>query len=208
VLVEHLSSLDALLVLRGGGVFRLDPRLLAARPVATPLDPLTPVHHVEALPAGERVADGAAAARLRTEGAALAAALQLGIAEAALELACDWAKRREQFGRPIGSFQALKHLMADMLVRKEEARCAVWAAGATLDDPSVGDAARAVAVAKAVAGEAALKNARGCVQIHGGMGYTWEMPPHYYLKRAFVLENVFGTADEHCLALADALPGA
>jgi len=205
LLVEYFDGLDALLVLRADGVFRLDPRALAARPIGTPLDPLTPVHHVERLPAGERLAGPEAAARLRAEGAALAAALQLGVAEATLELACDWAKRREQFGRPIGSFQALKHLMADMLVRKEEARCAVWAAGATLDDPSVGDAARAVAVAKAVAGGAALKNARACIQVHGGMGYTWEMPPHYFLKRAFVLENVFGPADEHCEALAERL---
>jgi alkylation response protein AidB-like acyl-CoA dehydrogenase len=205
LLVEHRDALDALLVLRADGVFRVDPRGLASHPVTTPLDPLTPVHHAHALPAGERVTDAGAAARMRSEGAALVAALQLGVAEAALELACEWAKRREQFGRPIGSFQALKHLMADMLVRKEQARCAVWAAGATLDDPSVGDAARSVSVAKAMAGEAALRNARACIQIHGGMGYTWEMPPHFHLKRALVLENVFGTTDEHCEAVAERL---
>jgi alkylation response protein AidB-like acyl-CoA dehydrogenase len=208
LLVEHRDALDALLVLRPDGVHRVDPRALDASPVGTPLDPLTPVHHAEVLPDGERLAGREAALRMRAEGGALAAALQLGVAEATLELACEWAKRREQFGRPIGSFQALKHLMADMLVRKEQARCAVWAAGASLDDPSVGGAARAVAVAKTVAGEAALRNARACIQIHGGMGYTWEMPPHFYLKRAFVLENVFGTTDEHCEAVAEQLVGA
>jgi alkylation response protein AidB-like acyl-CoA dehydrogenase len=84
-----------------------------------------------------------------------------------------------------------------MFVRQEVARAAVYAAGATLDDPGVGDLDRAVSGAKLVAGEAALRNARTCIQVYGGMGYTWEMPPHYYLKRAWVLANVFGTGDEH-----------
>jgi alkylation response protein AidB-like acyl-CoA dehydrogenase len=116
-----------------------------------------------------------------------------------------YAAKREQFGRPIGSFQALKHLMADMYVRQETARAAVYAAGATLDDPAVGDVERAVAGAKLGAGEAAMKNARACIQIHGGMGYTWEMPPHYYLKRTWVLENVFGTGDAHAERVAERL---
>ena len=63
---------------------------------------------------------------------------------------------------------------------------------------------RAVASAKLVAGEAAMKNARAGIQVHGGMGYTWEVPAHYYLKRTWVLENVFGTCDEHAEALAAA----
>jgi alkylation response protein AidB-like acyl-CoA dehydrogenase len=90
-----------------------------------------------------------------------------------------------------------------MHVRQEMARASVYAAGATFDDPSVGDVARAVASARVVAGEAAMKNARMCVQIYGGMGYTWEMPPHYYLKRAFVLERAFAGAHEACETLAE-----
>ena len=62
--------------------------------------------------------------------------------------------------------------------------------------------------AKIVAGEAALKNARTCIQIYGGMGYTWEMPPHYYLKRTWVLENVFGTVDEHAERVAESVASA
>jgi alkylation response protein AidB-like acyl-CoA dehydrogenase len=197
VLVEHLDRLDALLVLRRDGVERLDPRALRASPVPTPLDPLTPLHHVPELPRGERIGGADAAARLRREGAALAAAQLLGIAEMATELAVDYAKKREQFARPIAGFQAIKHLCADMFVRQEVARAAVYAAGATLDDPGVGDLERAVASAKISAGEGAIRNARACIQVYGGMGFTWEMPPHYYLKRAWVLANVFGTTEEH-----------
>ena len=68
-----------------------------------------------------------------------------------------------------------------------------------------GDVKRAVASAKVMAGESAWKNARAAVQLHGGMGYTWEVPVHYYLKRTRVLENVFGTSEEHADALADGL---
>ncbi len=196
-LVEHWPQLHALLVLRPAGVFRVDPAALDAHPVGVPLDPLTPLHHVAALPEGEQIGSGDEARALWLEGAALVSGQLLGIAEAALALALDYAGRREQFGRPIGSFQAIKHLLADMFVRQEVARAAAWAAGATLDDPGVGDVVRAVASAKVTAGEAAMKNARACIQVHGGMGYTWEVPAHYYLKRTWVLESLFGSVDEH-----------
>jgi len=197
VLVEHLESLAALLVLRPQGAYRVAPEELNAEAVAVPLDPLTPMHHVEMLPEGELIVGAEGARRLRLEGGALASAQLLGIAEATLELALDYAKTREQFGRAIGSFQAIKHMLADMFVRQESARAAVYAAGATLDDPEVGDVERAVSAAKINAGDAAMKNARSCIQIHGGMGYTWEVPAHYYLKRTWVLESVFGTVEEH-----------
>ena len=200
--VEYLGQADVLVVLRGDGVYRIDPGSLSAKAIERPLDPHTPVHHVASLPDGERIADAEEAAVLRVQGATLAAALQFGIAEMTQELATEYAKGREQFGRPIGGFQAVKHILADMFVRQELARSAVYAAGATLDDPEVGSPARAAAAAKLVAGEAAMKNARACVQVHGGMGYTWEIPAHYYLKRAWVLENVFGTVDEHAEAMA------
>jgi alkylation response protein AidB-like acyl-CoA dehydrogenase len=205
VLIEHLAALDALLVVRDDGVERVDPRGLDATPVATPLDPLTPLHHAAALPRGDRIGDATLAARLRLEGAALAAAQLLGIAESTQELATAYAKEREQFGRPIGGFQSIKHLLADMFVRQEMARAAVYAAGATLDQPEVGDPARAVASAKVVAFEAAMKNARTCIQVHGGMGYTWEMAPHWYLKRAWVLGASFGASEAHEERLAATL---
>jgi alkylation response protein AidB-like acyl-CoA dehydrogenase len=207
-LVEHLENLDVLLVLRASGVYRLSPRDLRAKPIGTPLDPLTPIHHVEDLPEGERVAGPEDALRMRTEGSALAAALMLGISEATLELAVDYAKKREQFGRVIGGFQAVKHILADMFVRQEVARAAVYAAGATMDHPVVGDVARAASVAKLTAGVAAMGNSRACIQVHGGMGYTWEVPAHYYLKRTWVLESVFGSVEEHELAISDTIASA
>lgn len=206
-LIEHFAALDVLVVLRADGVFRLDPRQLRAERIATSLDPHTPLHYAASLPRGEQIGDADLARRLRLEGAALVAAQLLGIAEMSQELATEYAKRREQFGRPVGSFQAIKHLLADMYVRQELARAAVYAAGATLDQPEVGSALRAIAAAKIVAGEAAAKNARACVQVHGGMGYTWEIPAHYYLKRAIVLENAFGTSEEYSEQMAEQLSG-
>ncbi|MHC4494078.1 MAG: acyl-CoA dehydrogenase family protein, partial [Planctomycetota bacterium] len=90
--------------------------------------------------------------------------------------------------------------------RQELARAGVYAAAATLDHPEVGDVERAVSAAKLVAGEAAMKNSRSCIQIHGGMGYTWEVPAHYYLKRTWVLESLLGTVDEHATLLGEGLP--
>ncbi|MEZ4330865.1 MAG: acyl-CoA dehydrogenase family protein [Myxococcota bacterium] len=205
VLVEHLESIDALLVLRGDGVYRVDSRELKGEPMTVPLDPLTPVHHVKDLPEGEKIADAATAKRLRLEGAALASALQLGLAEGALDLANEYAKGRQQFGRTIGSFQAVKHMLAEMFVRQEAARAGAYNAGATLDAPEVADVERAVAAAKLTAGEAAIRNGRACIQVHGGMGFTWEVLAHYYFKRAWVLENLFGTQDEHAEKISELL---
>ena len=202
LIVEHLQHLDALLVLREDGVHRVDPKGLSATPVATPLDPFTPIHHVASLPDGEQLGDASVVAQLRLAGAVLTSALLLGIAERTQELATEYARGREQFNRPIGSFQAIKHMLADMFVRQEVTRAAVYAAGATLDDPLVGSPARAAACAKLTAGESAMKNSRSCIQVHGGMGYTWEVPAHYYLKRTWVLENVFGGVDDHAEEMA------
>jgi alkylation response protein AidB-like acyl-CoA dehydrogenase len=204
-LVEHAGVLDAFVVLGRNGAARAPASELAGADLPTPLDPLTLVRHVANLPHGERITDAPRAAVLRRDGALLTAALQLGIAETTLELAIEYAKKREQFDRPIASFQAIKHLAADMHVRVEMARAAVYAAGAICEDTAIGDPARAASAARVVAGEAALKNARMCVQIYGGMGFTWEMPPHYFLKRALVLEQAFGTTDDHCELVAESV---
>jgi alkylation response protein AidB-like acyl-CoA dehydrogenase len=205
ILVEHLEHLDALLVLRSDGVYRADPRALGADPLPEPLDPLTPVHHVGELPGGDRIGDAELAAALWRGGAVLTAALCLGLCEATLVDAKEYAMKREQFGRPIGGFQAIKHILSDMFVRQEVARASVYAAGATLDHPEVGDPSRAAATAKLLAGQNAIRNARGCIQIYGGMGYTWEMPPHWYWKRAWVHGQVFGRAADHEETVADAI---
>jgi alkylation response protein AidB-like acyl-CoA dehydrogenase len=129
----------------------------------------------------------------------------LGVSETALASSRRYALDREQFDVQIGSFQAVQHLLADMYVRTALARSATYAAAAVLDDPGVGDPLRAIAAAKILAGEAALENARTAIQVHGGIGFTWEMPTNYLLKRAWVLEHSFGDADSHALSISAAI---
>ena len=124
------------------------------------------------------------------------------------DLSVAYAKERQQFDRPIGSFQAVKHLCADMLVRTEVARAAVYAAGAHLDDvdlASYADLDRGISGAKVMAGEAAIANGKAATQVFGGMGFTWEVDVHLYLKRAWVLDTHFGSADTHADVVGRAL---
>jgi alkylation response protein AidB-like acyl-CoA dehydrogenase len=205
-LVEHAPQLDALLWFSHRAVRRVDPSTLTFEAVARPLDPLSPVwrctdHALD----GEVLVDGEPAVALHQAGVLLTAAQQLGGALAAVELATEYAKQREQFGRPIGSFQAVKHLLAEMLVKAEVARSAVYAAACALDGAGDGDPARAVSVAKVMAGEAALFNGKTGIQVHGGMGFTWEVDAQRYWKRAVVLDATFGTADHHATAVAATL---
>jgi alkylation response protein AidB-like acyl-CoA dehydrogenase len=204
-LVEHAAEIDVLVVLRPDGVARVDAAQLPPVAACDALDPLNGVGALPALPDGARVGDRAAAARLRAIGVVLAAALQLGISQAALDVAVAYSLERRQFGVPIASFQALKHLMADMYVRTGLARSASYAAAAVLDDPGVGDAERSLSAAKLLAGEAAVENARAAIQVLGGMGFTWQMPPHFLLKRALVLDLAFGTPTAHALAIGASL---
>ncbi len=204
-LVEHADAIDDLLLVEPGLVARLNPAQLDGADVARPFDPLTPVRSVEALPPGEELGTNYLSKRLIREGTLLTAALQLGNALATTDLAVAYAKEREQFNKPIGAFQAVKHLCADMLVRAEVARAAVYAAAVTLDDPTVGGLDRAIATAKVQADHAAYRNAKACIQVHGGMGFTWEVDAHLYLKRAVLHRTHFGHDIEHAGVLADSL---
>jgi alkylation response protein AidB-like acyl-CoA dehydrogenase len=206
LLVEHLGDLAALVVLDGATARAVSPADIEASQVEHPLDPLTPVWSVSSLPAGTALeGEAAQAAAWRRDGAVLTAALQAGIASATTDLAVAYAKQREQFGRPIGAFQAVKHICADMFARAELATVAVEAAAASVDQHGVGDPDRAAQVAKLLADEAASANSRACVQVHGGMGFTWEVVAHYYLKRAWVNATQFGSEDETSEALAQSL---
>jgi alkylation response protein AidB-like acyl-CoA dehydrogenase len=143
-----------------------------------------------------------------TAGAAMLAAEQLGMAERCLEMTVSYLKERYQFARPVGSFQALKHRLADLWVAVSQARAAARYAAACLAtaDP---DAPVAVALAKAACGDTATLAAQECVQLHGGIGFTWEHPAHLYLKRAKSSSIGFGTPDWHRATLASlaGLPG-
>ncbi|MGW7301245.1 acyl-CoA dehydrogenase family protein [Streptomyces sp. NPDC054829] len=156
-LVEWLDEAD---VVRGATAGALPLRSV---------DPLTPLHRLPHAPSAPP--DPLAVL--------LTAAEQLGTATRACELAAQHARTREQFGRPVGAFQAVKHLCADLLVRAETARAAVYAAAVT------GDMAD-IAAARLLADEAAVRGARDCLQVHGGMGFTWECEVHLHLKRAWV----------------------
>ncbi|MGW5429375.1 acyl-CoA dehydrogenase family protein [Streptomyces sp. NPDC004059] len=150
------------------------------------VDPLTPLHRTPA-DAGGRAPDPVAAL--------LTAAEQLGTAVHVQELAVQHARTREQFGQPVGAFQAVQHLCADLLVRTETARVAVYAAAVTADPADI-------AAARLLADEAAVHGARDCLQVHGGMGFTWEADVHLHLKRAWVRarRGGGGTESEELLA--------
>ncbi|KQV74561.1 hypothetical protein ASC61_05830 [Aeromicrobium sp. Root344] len=124
-------------------------------------------------------------------GTLAAAALQVGCAQRALDMTVAYTKQREQFGRPIGSFQALKHRMADMLVRVQMSRAGAWAAvqAHVHDAPEAG---RLAAAAGSYCSEAVMAVAAETVQLHGGIAITWEHDAHLVLKRAQALHQLFG----------------
>ena len=150
-----------------------------------------------------------ALAAAASAGAAAIASEQLGMAEKCLEMTVAYVKERRQFARPVGSFQGLKHRLADLWVGLTQARAvARYAAGCLADGDS--DAPLAVALAKSYCGDLAVRAAEECVQMHGGIGFTWEHPAHLYLKRAKAASIAFGTSDAHRASLARLadLPGA
>ncbi|MGI5242204.1 acyl-CoA dehydrogenase family protein [Dactylosporangium sp. CA-139066] len=127
---------------------------------------------------------------------------QVGGAAAALEMTVEYAKIREQFGAPIGSFQAIKFKCADMLLDLEAARSAAYYAAASVND-NAADLPIAASVAKAVCSDAYTAITAEMIQIHGGIGYTWEHDAHLYFKRAKAAQHLFGDADRHRARLAD-----
>jgi alkylation response protein AidB-like acyl-CoA dehydrogenase len=145
---------------------------------------------------GRRVggAAGPALTQLRDIAATALSAEQVGAAARILELTVEYSKLRVQFGRPIGSFQALKHRMADLHVLVEAARSASYAAVAGTVDP---------AVAKAYCSEAFCTVAGEAIQLHGGIAITWEHDAHLYFKRAHGSAQLFGQPAEHVARMAD-----
>jgi len=147
-------------------------------------------------PAASQALDAALAA-----GAGILAAEQIGLAQRCLDMTVAYVKERRQFARPVGSFQGLKHRLADLWVSVTQARAASRYAAACLASGSP-DVKVAVALAKAYCSEVAVNATQECVQMHGGIGFTWEHPAHMYLKRAKADSIAFGTADAHRAALA------
>lgn len=168
-----IGSMAAIMVLPPG---------IAASPG---LDQTVPMACIGHAPAFTSLRDPVAPLHLQL----LAAAFAVGTAETACDMAAGYAKLREQFERPIGWFQALKHICADMAVRAEVARSQMLFAACALDAGS-SDAAFQVASAKQLADHAAIENGRANIQVHGGIGMTDEAYPHFCLKRAHLLSFI------------------
>ncbi|WP_328909905.1 acyl-CoA dehydrogenase [Streptomyces sp. NBC_00234] len=172
---------------------------LTVRPHGS-VDPTRPTAEVHAggvrVPAHRTVATDTAS--VRDLAAVLLAADACGTAARSLHTASEYAKVREQFGRPIGQFQAVKHLCADMLVRLEQARALTWDAARAFDEtPDVRGMTAALAAATAL--DAAYTCAKDCIQILGGIGFTWEHDAHLQLRRAVVARQLLGGGDAHRL---------
>jgi alkylation response protein AidB-like acyl-CoA dehydrogenase len=201
VFVPDAGAADAILVLAReesgeGAFFAVEPSAggVALEPIPTLDWGRQWIVALDGAP-GRRI-DGLAPGRMRDLGAALLAAEMVGAAERAMEMAVEWAKTRVQFGRPIGAFQAVSHKCADMLLAVESARSLVHYACLALDEDRP-DAAAAVSAAKAQASEIFPRVAEDALQVHGGMGYTWEHDAHLYLRRARATQARFGDAAWH-----------
>ena len=142
------------------------------------------------------VAAEASVGLMADRGAAGSAAFLIGLADRMITMAADYAKERHQFGKPVGSFQAVKHLLADARVKLEFARPATYRAAWSLASaqPSVSHDA---SMAKAMASDAADLAARVALQVHGAIGYTWECDLHFFMKRAWALSATWGDAATH-----------
>lgn len=144
----------------------------------------------------------AAIDRTLTIGAGLLAAEQTGAMQYSLDATVDYGKQRIQFGRQIASFQAVKHMLADMMLLVEASRSAAYYAAAAIDEEGSAELAEACAVARAYVSDAFRSVAGDAIQLHGGIGFTWEHHAHLYFKRARATASWLGTADQHREALA------
>ena len=209
--VEHADSVECMAVVAAGPK---GPVLAIVEPGApgvalTPqpaLDPTAPMYAVDLVDVGLRTdpLGGRTVQRITTIGSLLAAAEAVGASGRLLEDACLYARERRQFGRTIGSFQALRHLLADMYVRHASSWSSVLYAAATLDEDADG-AERTASIAKAYVSRAAREVAHGAMQVFGGIAVTAEHPAHRFLRRIIVREQQFGDAIHHERALGRAL---
>jgi alkylation response protein AidB-like acyl-CoA dehydrogenase len=222
LLVPHADKADAFLIpVRSGVVLieRTAPGLTVTRHDS--LDPACGHHRVDlndVAIGADAILDGFspqdATARLFDVAATVHAGMALGIARETMARAVRYARERVQFDRPIGSFQAIKHKCADMFTVVEAARAAAYYAFCAVAEVSA-DGAYAASMAKAFCGDVAVRCCEDAIQIHGGMGFTWELGLHHFLRRAKVIGAAWGDGDFHrervvvktLEALAQAEPG-
>ena len=137
-------------------------------------------------------------------GALGAAAYLVGLSERMIDVAAEYARQREQYGRPIGVNQAVKHLLADALLKVEFAKPAVYRAAWSVAEGEP-TRARDVSMAKAFASDAAYRTSRSAMQVHGAIGYTWEADLQLWMKKAWALQRAWGDATSHRRRVAEAV---
>lgn len=198
--VPDAEGADDVLVVTGDGVAITSPTV-TPQPVLDETRRLASVGNVEA-PEVLALQSQDAIGRLHNRAAVAVACDSLGISQAMLDATVSYAKVRQQFGRPIGSFQAVKHACADMLVAisvsRQLVKAAVHAVAENRDDADV-----AASMAKSHACASAVDIAGKAMQLHGGIGYTWESGIHVYLKRAALSRSLFGSPATHRKHLAE-----
>ena len=201
------TDADLLLVHGPTGLGLVDTTRLELRDDTPDLDRQISVRYAS-LAATPRLAELSPGSAVEARATLLAAAMLAGIAEAVRDAAVSYATVREQFGVPIGSFQAVKHRCADMAVRAEAAWATVSYAAVLVDEKDDSAAALALA-AKLTATDAAVRSAQESIQVHGGIGFTYEQGAHLYVRRAHVLDHVLGGRRRHLadfLAIPTLLP--
>lgn len=209
--VPHADRSDALLVLADAGgevaAVLVDPSAPGVTVAPEPaLDPSARPCRVTLEEAAGRgaVVPAPQLSRALAIGAVAAAAEGVGAASRALDLAVDYAREREQFGRPIGRFQAVQHLLADAHVLRETAWSTVLYAAAALEERAPGDEA-AAAIAKAHGARAAREVVETALQVFGGVAFTWEHDVHLFQRRVLDLERRFGDGEHHEVRIGDGL---
>jgi len=199
LLVEDAHVADLLLLQQGDTLVAATAEQVTLQHNAS-VDPSRRLFSVEVAGGATTVASGARAAALvaaaLNRGALGCAAQALGLAQRMIDLSVQYSSERQQFGKPIGSFQAVKHHMANVAVRLEYARAPTHRAAYAVAQGQEA-AARAVSHAKLVACEAANLAAKNSHQVHGAMGYTWEVDLHIFMKKAWALANTWGDAGFH-----------
>lgn len=207
LMVEDAHVADLLLLGEGDALYALTPDQFSARHNAS-VDPSRRLFAVSINDDIEPVLSGEAASELLHEtmdrGALAAAAQCLGLAQRMVDLSVAYSSDRQQFGKPIGSFQAVKHHMANVAVRLEYAKPAVHRAACSIATGQA-SAARHVSHAKLAATEAANLAAKNAIQVHGAMGYTWEVDLHIFMKKAWALAGTWGDAGFHKSRVMDYL---
>lgn len=201
--IPYLGSAGYAVLVGAGGVWLRGRDELAAEPLPA-VDGARPLARVRADLGAPLTADPALVAASALRGALGAAAQLLGLARRQLEMTVEYVSQRHQFGVPVGSFQAVKHQLADAYLGLRFAEPAVYRAALSVD-AAAPRARRDVAMAKAMAGEAAQRVARTAIQCHGAMGYSFEYDLQLYAKRTWALAAAWGTTAEHRAVYGDEL---